>query len=128
VEILPNLPKFIVRILFVVSVLLSAGAFIRKWLVTHKDETPTEESPEETVPVEEVQEQKEIPTVEEPIAHYEVLEKEGKEEVPEKEGKEEVPEKEVKEKKDPLAFLKTLSTPESTEIVAKKEIQKNPKF
>lgn len=117
VQILPNLPKFIVQILFVASIILSAGAFIRKWLVTHKDETPTEEAPEETVPVEEDKEQKEIPTVEKPIAQYEV---------PEKEVKEEIPEKEVKEKKDPLAFLKTLSTPKSTEIVAKKEIHKEP--
>lgn len=108
VQILPNLPKFIVQILFVASIILSAGAFIRKWQVTHKYETPTKEAPEETVPVEEDKEQKEIPTVEEPIAQ------------------EEVPEKEVKEKKDPLAFLKNLGTSESTEIVAKKEIHKEP--
>lgn len=108
VEILPNLPKFIVQILFVASILLSAGAFIRKWQVTHKDETPPEEALEEPVPVEEDREQKEIPTAEETIDIVEV------------------PEKEVKEKKDPLAFLKTLGTSESTEIVDKKEIHQEP--
>nr|WP_243687988.1 DUF1616 domain-containing protein [Methanobacterium formicicum] len=34
--------------------------------------------------------------------------------------------KKSRRKKDPLAFLKTLSTPKSTEIVAKKEIHKEP--
>ncbi|AXV38896.1 DUF1616 domain-containing protein [Methanobacterium sp. BAmetb5] len=119
VEILPNLPKFIVRILFVASVLLSAGAFIRKWQVTHKDEAPTKEAPEEPVPepVEEVREQKEIPTVEETL---------DIDEVPGKKAKEEVLEKEFKEKKDPLAFLKTLGTSETTEIADKKEIHQEP--
>ncbi len=110
VEILPNLPKFIVQVLFVASILLSAGAFIRKWQVTHKDDAATKEAPEEPVPepVEEYWEKKETPTVKQ---------------TPDID---EAPEKEVKEKKDPLAFLKTLGTSESTVIVDKKEIHQEP--
>jgi uncharacterized membrane protein len=54
VQILPNLPKFIVQILFVASILLSAGAFIRKWQVTHEPLTQDEDVPDKEVQVDEI--------------------------------------------------------------------------
>ncbi len=45
-HLLPSMPKFLVQIMFVASVLLSAGAFIRKWRTIHDHEIPAEE-PEE---------------------------------------------------------------------------------
>lgn len=107
VHILPSLPKFMVQILFVASVLLSAGAFIRKWQITHKYETrtPAEELPEEPIhePVEEFLEEEENPTVEG------ISGKEG-----------------VGEKKDPLAFLKTQDIPEAAQITGKETHRETP--
>ncbi|MBF4475779.1 DUF1616 domain-containing protein [Methanobacterium formicicum] len=115
-HLLPEIPKYLVQIMFVASVILSAGAFIRKWRATH-DVTPTEEVYEEEVP-EEADEQvvpiEEVPVVEEPL-------------VTDEKKVAETPQDEVPEKKDPLSILKSMGkTSQTTDIIDKKEIHKEP--
>lgn len=135
-HLLPEVPKYLVQIMFVASVIMSAGAFIRKWRVTH-DVTGTEVDEEiskeditlehgkvvreeeihEEVTEEDTSEQKvlteEVPVTEEPRV--------TEEKVPE------TPEEDVSEKKDPMAILKSLGKPAQTsEIIDKKEIHKEP--
>ncbi|MEN6592811.1 MAG: DUF1616 domain-containing protein, partial [Methanobacterium sp.] len=45
-HLLPSMPKYIVQIMFVASVILSAGAFIRKWRTIHDIETSVEDHEE----------------------------------------------------------------------------------
>ncbi|BDZ69019.1 DUF1616 domain-containing protein [Methanobacterium ferruginis] len=55
-QILPTVPKYLVRIMFIASLILVAGAFLRKWTSTRKKEyLPEEEvAPEERVTEEKV--------------------------------------------------------------------------
>jgi len=134
-HLLPEIPKYLVQIMFVASIIMSAGAFIRKWRATHDvtrtqvvEEVPEEEiiEHEKIVGEEEIHEEvtgdiseqevltEEVPATEEPLVTDE-------KKVPE------TPEEEVSEKKDPMAILKSLGKPaQTTEIIAKKEIHKEP--
>jgi len=111
-HLLPAIPKYLVQIMFVASVIMSAVAFIRKWRATHgvtsveddkditREEIYVEDIPEEeTVP-------EEVP-VEEPMVTGETTK----------------PEAEVSAKKDPLTILKSMGkTTQTSEIIAKKDI------
>lgn len=152
-HLLPSMPKFLVQIMFVASVILSAGAFIRKWRAIHGRVVPAEEQ-KEIYP-----ESFEGPaeSLEEPDESFEDQEKELKpqeeteepleiEEVPIEElaKKEETPLKEPAEteeltpseaaKEDTLRKLRTIGTSVKTdseivaesEIVEEREIKKTP--
>ena len=137
-HLLPEIPKYLVQIMFVASVIMSAGAFIRKWRATH-GVTPTEEvgAPEEEITLEDEDSIEHIHG-EEVIPHEEVTPKEVPVEEPpvteeEKVPGKEIPEEEVSKKKDPLAILKSLGKPSQTteiidekEVIAEKEIHKEP--
>ena len=115
-HLLPSIPKYLVQIMFVTSVMMSAGAFIRKWKATHEvtptDDITREEDYVEDIPGEETVPE-EVPATEEPLV--------TDEKIPE------TPEEEVSEKKDPMAILKSLGKPAQTsEIIDKKEIHKEP--
>lgn len=117
VHILPNIPKFIVKILFAASIILCVGAFIRKWRFTPKDEThpeetlerpipkPTEETLERPIPKQpEENLERPIPkTPEEPRKIIPVAESMAKD--PDKKIQEEIPAEEIPEKKVPLANI-----------------------
>lgn len=133
-HLLPAVPKYLVQIMFVASIIMSAGAFFRKWRSTH-EVTPTDEEVfeediiiehedrvivghedhtehiprEEVIPPEEVTPEEvtpeDVPAEEASVTEEKVSEKE-------------IPEEEVSEKKDPLSFLKSLGkTSQTTEII-----------
>lgn len=152
-HLLPSMPKYLVQIMFVASVLLSAGAFIRKWRAIHGRVVPAEEQ-KEIYPesfegqeesfideAESFEEQKEElkpqEEAEEPLEIKEVPMEEvaKKEETPLKEPsdtKELTPSEEAR--KETLRKLQTIGTSVKTdsgiiadsEIVAEREIKKVP--
>ena len=124
-HLLPAVPKYLVQIMFVASIIMSAGAFIRKWRSTHEVTPTDEELFEEDIIIEHedrviVGHEDHIPE-EEVILHEEVTPTEVPAEEPlvtEKVPEKEISEEEVSEKKDPLSFLKNLGkTSQTTEII-----------
>lgn len=121
-HLLPSMPKYLVQIMFVASVILSAGAFIRKWRSIH-DTVPAEDH-------EEIPQDHEEPFKEpEEVGPREELEK--PEALAEVEKTEEPPEEEVDEteltpsqtaKEETLRKLQAISTPVKTD----KEITGEP--
>jgi len=139
-HLLPSMPKYLVQIMFVASVILSAGAFIRKWRSIH-DTVPAEDHEEISPDHEETfKEPEEVEPGEKP----EELEK--PEDLAEVEKPEEPPEKEVDEteltpsqtaKEETLRKLQAISTPMQTDktgivtddksgIIARRDIKKTP--
>jgi len=131
-HLLPSMPKYLVQIMFVASVILSAGAFIRKWRAIHGLRVPEEEQ-EEIFPEKSFEdEEEELKPQEEPLESEEVaktvtppLEEPTETEVltPSEEAREET-----------LRKLRTMGTSVKTdsgivaesEIVAEREIKKTP--
>jgi len=111
-HLLPAIPKYLVQIMFVASVIMSAGAFIRKWRATH-GVTPSEISQdafEEEIAVEQEIIPKEVPVVEKPRV------------TAEKSPLERTSEEQSAEKKDTLDILKNLGNP----VIVDKEFSEEP--
>lgn len=98
-QLLPSMPSFCIQILFIASIVLVVGAFLRKWRTPQgeDDEIP----PEEKVPIEDYSEEGVL----------------AEEKLPEESPLEELEEKELKptEKKDPFSVLKKIGEPEKKE-------------
>ena len=111
-HLLPAIPKYLVQIMFVASVIMSAVAFIRKWRATH-GVTPSEISQdafEEEIAVEQEIIPKEVPVVEKPRV------------TAEKNPLERTSEEQSAEKKDTLDILKNLGKP----VIVGKEFSEEP--
>lgn len=116
-HLLPEIPKYLVQIMFVASIIMSAGAFIRKWRATH-DVTPTgevaEEEIHEEVTGEDISKQEvlteEVPATEEPLV------------TEEKKPLEQSSEEPSQDKKDTLDILKNLGK----QVIVDKEVSEEP--
>ena len=131
-HLLPSVPKYMVQIMFVASILLSVGAFIRKWRATPRDKPEKdddEEIPEDEIIPDHVKKARVEEITPEVTPTEEVVTTE--EEIPVRPVKkipvsEETEIQDETKKKDPFSFLRSRGKDEKTEIVAEKEIKKTP--
>jgi len=136
-HLLPSMPKYLVQIMFVASVILSAGAFIRKWRSIH-DTGPAEDREEISQDHEETfEEPEEVGPLEELEKPVDLAEVEKTEETPEGEVDETELTPSQTAKEETLRKLQAISTPMQTDktgivtdhktgIVADKEVKKTP--
>jgi uncharacterized membrane protein len=137
IHLLPALPKYLVKVMFVVSIILVVGAFLRKWLAgqDRAEKVPSDHdeeiSPEQDDAFEEKEKEDETWIEPEQIKEPQVIEGvEKTEETPEREpdkSEELTPSEAAKE--DTLRKLQTIGTSVKTDksgIIARGDIKKTP--